>query len=645
MKILSTLSIRTKYAALITLLIAVISLFIYSYIPSKLKKSEFRAITDKARSISEMTAYSIGPAIVFDDRKGGEEALQSARQNKDLVYEVVVDEAGRIFAEYNRDEAEKVNYRQPCDHEEIRDGEMVYKTETPIVQNGRQLGRLYTGISLEAVILDVQRSQSTFALVSLIIFLVGMAATFGITTVMTGGLRHMVDTVERIAEGDLEQRAAVSSHDEVGNLANSFNLMVDKLETARKELEDINRTLEKRVEERTMALQNEIKEREKAEQNLLHAQRMETIGNLAGGVAHDFNNILGIILGYITMLQGEHVDRVEMANYLDIVNTATQRGAGLVKQLLTFARKTDVHLESVSVNDVVIEIHKLLLETFPKTITLTLEPAPRLPFINADHNQLHQAILNLCVNARDAMPGGGILSIRTASIGGPELRERFPEAVEAEYECIRIADNGTGMDEKIIDHIFEPFYTTKERGKGTGLGLSVVYGVVNHHRGFIDVQSKPGEGTTFSVYFPVPIQKLEDRRTNEPTVVTGGPEKILLVEDEDALLSLLKVVIESKGYQTLTAQDGEDAVSVFANHKEEIALVLSDMGLPRLGGFEAFMRMREIKPNLKVVFASGYLDPRLRSDMQKAGATDFIQKPYAPGEILKKMREVLDRRP
>ena len=643
MKIFSTLSIRTKYAAIITLLIAVISLFIYSYIPSKLKKGEFKAITQKALSISEMTAYSISPAIVFDDRKGAEEALQSARQNKDLVYMVVVDDSGRIFAEYNKDEAEKVDYRTLCRHDQIEEGELVYKTVTPIMQHGRQIGSLYTGISLEAVTLNVQQSQSTFALVSLVIFLAGMAATFGITALMTKRLRRMVDTVEKIAEGDMQQRASVSSHDEVGNLATSFNLMVDKLEIARKELEDINRTLEERVDERTKALQKEIKEREKAEQDLLHAQRMETIGNLAGGVAHDFNNILGIILGYITMLRNNNIDRAEMERYLDIVNTATQRGAGLVKQLLTFARKTDVHLESVSVNDVVIEIHKLLLETFPKTITLTLEPTPRLPLINADHNQLHQAILNLCVNARDAMPQGGILSLNTAPIPGTVLRKRFPDAVEAEYVCIRIGDTGIGMDEHTMDHIFEPFFTTKERGKGTGLGLSVVYGVVNHHRGFIDVQSKAGEGTVFAVYFPIPIQKLEGSRSKEHAAVEGGQEKILLVEDEDALLNLLKTVIESRGYKTITATDGEDAVSVFTNHKEEIALVLSDMGLPKLGGFEAYMQMRAINPNLKVIFASGYLDPRVRTEMQKIGTADFIQKPYAPAEVLKKMREVLDR--
>jgi signal transduction histidine kinase/ActR/RegA family two-component response regulator len=515
---------------------------------------------------------------------------------------------------------------------------------TPIMHNGRQIGNLYMGISLEEVIASTSRSRSTVALVSIVIFLVGMIVTFGISTVMTGGLRQMVDTVQKIAGGDLNQRASVASRDEVGNLAKSFNRMVDNLETARQELENMNRTLEQRVEERTAELQKEIKEREKAEQNLLHAQRMETIGNLAGGVAHDFNNILGIILGYITMLQNEDIDREQMAKSLEIVHTATQRGAGLVKQLLTFARKTDVHLESVSINDVVLEIHKLLLETFPKTITLTLDPAPDLPLISADHNQIHQTVLNLCVNARDAMLGGGILSIKTNSISGGDLRRRFEEAIEAEYVSIQVADTGSGIDEKTKDHIFEPFFTTKERGRGTGLGLSVVYGVVNYHRGFIDVQSKIGEGTTFTIYFPVPFQKPEAPRVKESRSTQGGQEIVLLVEDEDALLGLLQMVVEGRGYRTLAARDGEEAVATFMNHREDIQLVLTDMGLPRLGGFEACLKMRKINPKLKILFASGFLDPRIRGEMQKMDAVDFVQKPYAPAEVLKKMRELLDKK-
>jgi len=391
----------------------------------------------------------------------------------------------------------------------------------------------------------------------------------------------------------------------------------------------------------------DITERLKLEEQLRQAQKMESLGTLASGIAHDFNNILGIILGYTSVLEQATTQPEKLRRSVEAISKAVQRGAELVKQLLTFARKSDVVIESVNVNDVVEELFHMLRETFPKMISFSmqLESAEGgLPSIQADRGQLYQALLNLCVNARDAMPSGGTLSITTATIQGAKLRERFPGATAEEYVAISVADTGIGIDRTRLSRIFEPFFTTKEVGKGVGLGLAVVYGIVQTHQGFIDVESEVGRGTTFRLYFPVSKRGLEAERrgVTEGVEVPGGTETILVVEDEELLLELVQSLLESKGYKVLKAKDGVEAVKQYAEHKEEIAVVLIDMGLPKLGGHEVFLHLQALNPGVKVILASGFIDPSLSSEMYKAGAKHFIQKPYSPDEVLRTVRQVID---
>ncbi|MBX2991192.1 MAG: response regulator [Bacteroidetes bacterium] len=381
------------------------------------------------------------------------------------------------------------------------------------------------------------------------------------------------------------------------------------------------------------------------EEQLRQAQKMESIGTLAGGIAHDFNNILAIIMGHAHILLKGDPELIRKANSVDTINRAVQRGTKLVKQILTFARRNETVFEPVDLNHVIQELQKMLSETFPKIIDFRLQLDPALPATIADSNQVHQALLNLCVNARDAMPNGGTLGIETELIRGLFLRERYPEAHEHMYAGIRVSDSGTGMPPEVLNRMFEPFFTTKEIGKGTGLGLAVVYGVTRSHSGFVDVTSEPGKGTTFTLYFPVRREDVEHEAKAEQMQAdqSSGGETILVVEDEQLLLDLVKGLLESKGYKVLSAVDGLEAINIYSSKKDEIDLVLTDLGLPKIDGWEAFQRMKEINPNVKVVFASGYIDTTLRSNLLRAGAKDLVQKPYLPDEILNRVRELVSR--
>lgn len=380
------------------------------------------------------------------------------------------------------------------------------------------------------------------------------------------------------------------------------------------------------------------------EEQLLQSQKLESLGTLAGGIAHDFNNILGIIMGYSTLLPTIQSDPTKFSQSTEAILKATERGAGLVKQLLTFARKSDIIVESVRPNDAIREITKLLHETFPKTISISLDFEENLPSIVADATQIHQALLNLCVNARDAMQNGGRLTITTRRHEGTTIRARFLKATAPEYVAVSVVDTGTGMDEATRSRIFEPFYTTKERGKGTGLGLSLVYGILESHNGFVDVESELGKGTTFRLYFPVVQEGVDLKETKkEPSEeIPGGNETILIVEDEEMLRKLMKTILEAKGYTVLDAGDGEEAVETYERNQGEIRVVMSDMGLPKFGGYEVYQKLKSLDPNVRMIFASGFLEPEKKSQILREGVRDFIQKPYDADEVLRVIRKVLD---
>jgi PAS domain S-box-containing protein len=393
-----------------------------------------------------------------------------------------------------------------------------------------------------------------------------------------------------------------------------------------------------------LSICRDITDMKKLETQLRQAQKMESVGTLAGGIAHDFNNILSIILGYTSLLKRGRIDQAKTVESLDAITKAAQRGSTLVRQILTFARKTEILFESVNVNDVIRDLGKLLSETFPKTVVFELTLDDNLPSIVADANQMHQVFLNLCVNARDAMPGSGTLSLRTETVLSDSIVNRFPDAPQSEFVHVAVSDTGVGMDEVTKARIFEPFFTTKGQGQGTGLGLAVVYGIVNSHKGYLEVESAQGSGTTFHLYFPVQMRHFEQPLLDDSKLeeAPGGSETILVVEDEKSLLDLVQGLLQSKGYRVIPANDGQEAMDLYTKHCKEIALILTDIGLPRLSGWEVCRRINQIDGNAKIVVASGYLDPQAKSDLGNSAARDFIHKPYLPEEVLTRIRGVLD---
>jgi PAS domain S-box-containing protein len=388
----------------------------------------------------------------------------------------------------------------------------------------------------------------------------------------------------------------------------------------------------------------DITDMRQLEQQLIQAQKLESLGTLASGIAHDFNNILGIIMGHSTMLEQVRSDPTKFSQSVEAITNASIRGASLVKQLLTFAGQTDAVFASIRINDIITEVTKLLQETFPKTITISTSLQKDQPWIVADPTQIHQVLLNLCINARDAMPKGGSLSISTGFLEGEPLKSKFPKATARRYVQIEVADTGIGMDEATRRRIFEPFFTTKGPGKGTGLGLALVFGIVENHGGLVGVETKLGVGTTFTVYLPVQERAPENSQPSRLVAqdVAGGSETLLLIEDEETLRELVKAVLVSKGYTVITAEDGKQGFEAFLRHQKEIAVVILDLGLPKLGGLEVYKRVREKDSKVKVILASGFIDPETKSEVYEAGVKHFVQKPYSPDDVLQRIRDVID---
>ncbi|MEA3428802.1 MAG: response regulator, partial [Thermodesulfobacteriota bacterium] len=446
-----------------------------------------------------------------------------------------------------------------------------------------------------------------------------------------------------------------------------------KLKKSRNDLEEHGKNLEKMVAERTAKLEEEYKkseeqriatlnilqdidevnenlmrqiaEKKQLQDQLLHAGKMEAVGTLAGGIAHDFNNLLQAIMGYTQMLLLGKKKKDPDFDKLTQIESSARRAGELTQQLLTFSRKVESELRPVNLNQGVKQVKKLLKRTIPRMIDIELHLEENIKIINADPAQIEQVLMNLGVNARDAMPDGGKIIVETENvILDEEYCKTHLGAVPGEHVLLSFSDTGHGMDKETVEHIFEPFYTTKETGKGTGLGMAMVYGIMKSHHGYIMCYSEPGEGATFKIYFPAIEESVVSNglSVDREEEMQGENETILLVDDEGAILDMGRNMLERFGYTAIMAESGEKAIEIYKAQKERIDLVILDLGMPGMGGHKCLKELLKIDPRIKVIVASGYPKIGKVKETVESGASGFIGKPYQIADMLKKVREILD---
>ena len=503
-----------------------------------------------------------------------------------------------------------------------------YATEESLITELHPVPRKRRVIGFIGVTVDKRGLNKTIKNLVFMSFIIGgvfLALGAGVVYLLakriTKPLNRLTEAVKTLGKVGSVEKVPVETQDEVGRLAEAFNNMSESLRTRDEE--------KKRLEEQ-----------------LWHAQKMEAVGTLAGGIAHDFNNILTAIIGYGNLLQMEIYENDSARSEVEQILASAERAANLTRSLLAFSRKQLIQSQPITLNENIKDVEKLLTRLIREDIEIKLRLSSEDLIVMADPGQLEQVLMNFATNARDAMPGGGVLTITTESV---ELKREFFSAHGPEkpgkYALISISDTGLGMDKKTRERIFDPFFTTKEVGRGTGLGLSMIYGIIKQHEGYIDVSSKPGKGTTFRVYLPLTESEVDKKKKLESlSRLEGGEETVLIAEDDDSVRTLSKEVLEQSGYKVIEAIDGEDAVGKFDENKEKIQLVLLDVIMPKKNGKEAYEEIRKIRPDIKTVFISGYSSDILHDyDIMEEGI-NFIAKPVSPEVLLRKVREVLDKK-
>ena len=438
--------------------------------------------------------------------------------------------------------------------------------------------------------------------------------------------------MQSLNESNILHYADVQLKTKSGHYIDTDIFMVDRESLTQCNIRDITEQKQERTE------------KQRLREQLRHSQKMEAVGTMAGGIAHDFNNILNVIIGYGTMVMDKLEDGSPLKANANEVLIAAERAANLTKRLLLFSRKQLVTVSPVDINEVILEMQKMLVRIIREDIEFKLDLADRPLTVMADSGQIEQVLMNLVTNARDAMPEGGRLTIST---GIQEIDHEYVAGYgygkPGTYALITVADTGHGMDTETRKKIFDPFYTTKAIGEGTGLGLAISYGIIKQHSGYIKAYSEPGQGTVFKISLPLSEEVSSLDKKPKGFSTKGGDETVLVAEDDADLRELAVIVLESLGYSVISAEDGEDAIAKFMENRERISLVLLDMIMPKKSGKEVSEAIRKVSPRTKIIFLTGYpMNIITTKELTDAGF-DLINKPFLPRELLLKVREVLDR--
>jgi signal transduction histidine kinase/ActR/RegA family two-component response regulator len=518
-------------------------------------------------------------------------------------------------------------------------------------------------LSREAIIAPAKRFIRPMTILGLGIVLLGVAGTLWMSQTITQPLNVLTQTAIMISRGDYSRKIDVQRGDELGHLAKAFHKMVTQLRESQERLEQTVHERTSQLEEanqqlRLLAETDRLKrseaetERLKAidalrstEQQLQQAQKLEAVGRLAGGIAHDFNNLLTAIGGYAQLTLKRLPDHDPLKSNVREIEKAGERAAALTRQLLAFSRRQVLQPKVINLNAIISDLNNMLSRLIGEDIELRTALEGELNSVRADPGQMEQVIMNLAVNARDAMPDGGKLTIETANVYLDEFYARdHLSVIPGNYVMLALSDTGIGMDSETQAHIFEPFFTTKQPGKGTGLGLSMVYGIVKQSGGNIWLYSEKEHGTTFKIYLPSFSEKLQEHIEPTPTrKEEGGSETILVVEDENLVRQLLEEVLQGAGYTVLSAANGSEAINLSETYMDPIDLVLTDVVMPEISGTQVVTHLTTKYKNLKVLYMSGYTDDAIVHHGVLDAGVNFIQKPFTPDSISRKVREVLDK--
>jgi len=596
-------------------------------------------------TLAEMIGSNSTGALVFDDAGVAQETLSALAARSSVESAFLLDASGERFAQFTRDgvpDGATVEARTWERDGSVFDGGRLISART-ITMDGERLGRVVLISDMGELTKRLRRYASAMGAILAVTALIAVFLAAKLQRALTRPIRQLSEAARSVTERrDYSLRVGRCADDEVGVLTDAFNGMLEEIELRDEALQATHDHLELQVEERTAELRRQIDEREQAEQaledseeKLRQSQKMESIGRLAGGVAHDFNNLLTVINGYSQLMVRRLKSGDPLRDNATEVLKAGERASALTGQLLAFSRKQILSPRVIDLGDTIRDMGRMLERLIGEGISLQLELGDDPAHVRADLSQIEQVIMNLAINAKDAMDGRGTLRLI--------LHEHDSSDSGACVE-LEVRDSGCGIDPDTLAQIFEPFFTTKESGKGTGLGLSTVYGIVRQSGGDIEVESEPSQGTVFRVRLPKVDAPLDGDATpiDDSTSIPSGQETVLLVEDEAMVRQLTGDILEELGYRILEASNGGEALLACERHAGPIDLMLSDVVMPQMSGPELLERVNELRPHTKVLFMSGYSEEAVSREGAFRTGVPLLKKPFSPDHLARKVREVLE---
>lgn len=646
-------SFGTKVFLRLTILILVITTGFTAFFLYEQIRTLKQGIRNEGELFAQLVAQSLRLSIFSESTALMEDAIRTYLENKKVLSVTAFNSEGKILIKRNRprsassktppqDENQAVRIlkelRETHAQFYYRDSPNTFEIWTPVLSGlpyANEESMFFTEanhdvkrtIGYVRIVLDksmLNRQQSLLLIKGMGICLVLLtfipAVFYFMVKKVTKPLNKLTESVRAIEEGAAVEPLPIETNDEIGKLALAFNEMADSLK--RKETE-----------------------KQQLEGQLRQAQKMEAIGTLSGGIAHDFNNILSAIGGFGHLIgRGvEHDDRLK--SYVGRIMYSVEKGATLTHSLLAFSRKQLIKVQPVKINDVVLSAEKILMRLIGEDIEFRTRLINKDLVIMADTGLLDQVLMNLTTNARDAMPGGGILTIAVEYI---EFEEQTGIKKPGRYALLSVSDTGEGINEENKKRIFDPFFTTKEVGKGTGLGLAMAYGIVKQHEGYVEVESEVGKGTTFQIYLPIYETLVEEKvphdgkNFSEQRQRPRSGETVLLAEDDEDVRGLSRRILEMDGYTVIEARDGEEAVTEFIKNKDKIHFLLFDLVMPKKNGYRAYEEIRQVNPDIKALFISGYPANIIYEKKIIQEAINYVSKPILPDILLKEVRKVLD---